>query len=314
MRKLFGLSERLAGCSGTSELGRKPALGLSAVLMVLGMGLGVDAWAQKLACDMAKKSIEMPSTIFDTANADLLKSCPELRSQGGMTYEQAREYVSFARYGIFGCYEDNKVLIEKLRDKSLAFSKWYVTKDASATCQAFLARELGLSDAGVSSGGVTSSTQNSVQKNASTQIQTNPLQSQTQESQQRARDAQVRADAAAQRNGKRVNDPAAQAHQCIDVDFASLYGGFKNKCDYAVSYGYCVENPRSGVLTDSPLFDCARMKPNFTGGGSIKGNGYDTNHTKGGVSVQFFACKQPAYATDLTYVLGKGIEGRCVNF
>ncbi len=164
---------------------------------------------------------------------------------------------------------------------------------------------------------------------AQRQAQSQRTQSQSQESQQRAREqqalqeqaeaqrkrseqTQARADAEAQRRGKRMHDPAAQAHECLAADFKPIVGGFKNTCGYAISYGYCVENPKKGVLTDHALFNCARMKQGFSGGGLISANSYDANHTRGGTGVQFFACRQPAYATDLTYVRGKGLEGRCV--
>jgi hypothetical protein len=50
------------------------------------------------------------------------------------------------------------------------------------------------------------------------------------------------------------------------------------------------------------------------GGQDIKPNGYDVNHTRGGETVYFFACKKPAYAMDLTFIPGQGIQGRCMYF
>lgn len=133
-----------------------------------------------------------------------------------------------------------------------------------------------------------------------------------QQAQQQAQQNQQRADQA--RQGKRkTHAPDAVAHDCIEVDTKSLYGGFKNKCSYPVSYGYCVNNPRKGAWTDSTIFSCAGMaagKPT-AGGQSISANGYDVNHTKGGDAIYYFACKKPAYAMDLTVVIGQGIQGRC---
>jgi hypothetical protein len=137
------------------------------------------------------------------------------------------------------------------------------------------------------------------------------LQAAATQAQTRAREAQQRGDTDAQRKGRRTHDPAAEAHECIEVDTTSLYGGFKNKCSFPVSYGYCVENPKSGAWTDSPLFSCAGMQGKSTaGGGSMGPNGYDANHTKGGTAVHYFACRRPAGAYELTFD-GSQIVGRC---
>jgi type II secretory pathway pseudopilin PulG len=151
---------------------------------------------------------------------------------------------------------------------------------------------------------------------ASAQPATNvqSAQQKAQQAQLQAQQSQARADQA--RLGKRkTHDPAAEAHQCIDVDVdAPIVGGFRNKCGYAVSYGYCVFNPKKGGWTDSPIFNCNAMIGKTTAGGQdIKANGYDVNHTRGGESVYFFACKQPASAMDLTFISGQGIQGRCGN-
>lgn len=159
---------------------------------------------------------------------------------------------------------------------------------------------------------------------ASTAFTPQDTQQQSQQAQQLAVQSYARADQALQsqsradqaRQGKRkTHDPAAEAHECIDVDTQTLYGGFKNKCSYAVSYGYCVDNPKKGAWTNSPLFSCAGLTGvTAVGGQDIRANGYDANHTKGGDSVYYFACKQPATAMDLTFIPGQGIQGRCGNF
>ena len=130
---------------------------------------------------------------------------------------------------------------------------------------------------------------------------TNPLQSQTQESQQRARDAQMRADAAAQRSDKRVHDTSAEAHECLEADFASSNGGFKNKCNYDVTFGYCVENPRAGSFADTSTINCTKLNSNVGGGQLIKANSTSQQHTKGGSGVRYYACKRPSEAIDLAY-------------
>ena len=53
MRKLFGRGVQFGGSSGASGLGRKPALGLSAVLLVLGLGFGANSWA---VCEAEKEA------------------------------------------------------------------------------------------------------------------------------------------------------------------------------------------------------------------------------------------------------------------
>lgn len=158
---------------------------------------------------------------------------------------------------------------------------------------------------------------------ASTAFTPQDTQQQSQQAQQLTVQSYARADQALQsqsradqaRQGKRkTHDPAAEAHECIDVDTQTLYGGFKNKCSYAVSYGYCVDNPKKGAWTNSPLFSCAGLTGvTAVGGQDIRANGYDANHTKGGDSVYYFACKQPATAMDLTFIPGQGIQGRCGN-
>jgi hypothetical protein len=178
-------------------------------------------------------------------------------------------------------------------------------------CNAITVKNSNQSNSNSNTANSIAQSQQQSQQNQSTQQQSQQAQQQAQQAQEAARVAQTRADQA--RQGKRkTHDPAAEAHQCIDVDTRTLYGGFKNTCSYPVTYGYCVDNPKKGAWTDSPLFSCAGMAGKQTAGGqTIKANGYDTNHTKGGDGVYFFACKAPAHALDLSFVPGQGIQGRC---
>jgi hypothetical protein len=77
-------------------------------------------------------------------------------------------------------------------------------------------------------------------------------QAQINEVQQRTREVQARADADAQRKGKRSHDPAAEAHQCLTVDPSGLFGAMVNSCPYKVWYTFCAYKPReSNALKDT---------------------------------------------------------------
>jgi hypothetical protein len=131
----------------------------------------------------------------------------------------------------------------------------------------------------------------------------------------RAVELQSRADELARKGIRRTHDRAAEAHHCIDVDTTASFGGFRNKCNFEISYGYCVYHPKKGGWTDSPSFSCAGMTGKETAGGqTVSANGFDANHTKGGEQVYYFACRAPAHALDLTFSEGSGLLGRCRTF
>jgi hypothetical protein len=133
-----------------------------------------------------------------------------------------------------------------------------------------------------------------------------------QEGLRRAVELQSRADELARKGIRRTHDRAAEAHHCIDVDTKASFGGFRNKCNFEISYGYCVYHPKKGGWTDSPSFSCAGMTGKETAGGqTVSANGFDANHTKGGEQVYYFACRAPASALDLSFSEGSGLLGRC---
>lgn len=137
-------------------------------------------------------------------------------------------------------------------------------------------------------------------------IATNPDQS-TQQAQQTAQQNQARADQ--QRQGKRkTNDPAAQAHNCIELDKGpGLFGGFKNTCEYKVSYVFCNFRPKKDSWAE--FHNCE--KPHGIGADAVGAGKPSAAHTKNTEMVYWFACKDPAWPVDSVFVLGKGIEARC---
>lgn len=134
-------------------------------------------------------------------------------------------------------------------------------------------------------------------------------QQQSQQAQQTAQQNQARADQ--QRQGKRkTNDPAAQAHNCIEIDKdAALYGGFKNTCEYKVSYVFC--NFRPKIDSWAEFHNCE--KPHGIGADGVGAGKPSAAHTKNTEMVYWFACKAPSWPVDSVFVLGKGIEARCHN-
>ena len=338
-------SLRAAASGMRARTTRKPIAWLASVFLFLGMGFGVNVWA---VCD--KELEDSIQTELAHRFSDNMNSVDAAKF--GMNMRRALEEQSRRPY-VFGSVEKDrdgvsstKKLIANYSVSQSGEAKAFKASLLLTLC--ILERNLGRAPQVSSQKEIASSTPNGapvpakspkeLQREREAQARVDAAQAKqraidarveaekakqnaldaqartaAEQAQQRGRDVQAQADAAAQREGRRSHDPAAQAHQCLEPDFKTLNGGFKNKCSYAVSYGYCVENPRPGALTSSPLFNCAGMRPNFAGGQSIKANGYDANHTRGGTGVQFFACRQPAYALDLVYVVGKGLEGRCRN-
>lgn len=376
MHKLFGRSERLAGCSSTSELRRNPALGLSAVLLVLGMGFGANAWA---LCDsevneaaqenqrsgqidrrydgsknLIESHQESQSSCFKHwatfPNDDQIKrekTLPELRKnlqsiENGtdlMTNRDIRSRnIAVMKYRIcallasIGPCGNNSTSSQNTNSstsnqsgqpnplQSQTQRPQQEVEDSRVTgpredCQAVLNAALNRPDFVAVHMACLSrnvSRERNQKRNADQNTSANPLQSQTQESQQRARDAQVRADAAAQRNGKRVNDPAAQAHECVAIDKAGSgnFGAFKNTCSYPINFVTCNENPKvaPGGFNWSADFDCSKKQFGLhTPGANVS----VAAHNRNTEFVYWFACKAPASPVDAEYASGRGISGRC---
>ena len=111
------------------------------------------------------------------------------------------------------------------------------------------------------------------------------------------------------------DNPEAQAHECIAIDQTSAgsFGGFKNSCNYKVDFSTCNYKPRitQGGFNWSADFDCEKGEFGLHtpgGGASVAA------HNKNTEQVHWFACKAPASPTDIKFIVGKGLEGRCVNY
>jgi hypothetical protein len=128
-----------------------------------------------------------------------------------------------------------------------------------------------------------------------------------------AQQNQARADQ--QRQDKRkTNDPAAQAHECVDIDKVGSgnFGAFKNTCNFKVNFSTCNYKPRTiqGGFNWSADFDCEKNQFGLhtpDGGRSVAAHNRNTE------MVYWFACKAPATPVDAVFVVGKGIEARCHN-
>lgn len=155
-------------------------------------------------------------------------------------------------------------------------------------------------------------TQQAAAQNQSTQSQNQAAQQQSQQAQQTAQQNQTRADQA--RQGKRkTNDPAAQAHECIELDKApGLFGGFKNSCNFKVNFSTCNYKPRikQGGFNWSADFDCEKGQYGLHTPSARETVAAHNHNTE---MVYWFACKAPATPVDAAFVLGKGIEARCHN-
>ena len=115
------------------------------------------------------------------------------------------------------------------------------------------------------------------------------------------------------RGGK--DNPEAQAHECIAIDQTSAgsFGGFKNSCNYKVEFSTCNYKPRitQGGFNWSADFDCEKGEFGLHtpgAGASVAAHNRNTEQ------VHWFACKAPASPTDIKFIVGKGLEGRCVNY
>ncbi|NJS37485.1 MAG: hypothetical protein HC765_15535 [Brachymonas sp.] len=136
------------------------------------------------------------------------------------------------------------------------------------------------------------------------------LQQQNQAAQANARSVQQRADADAQRRGRRMHDPAAEAHNCLEVDFTGLFGAMKNNCPYKVHYVFCAYKPRDEKALDSGWLTGLNCENQQFGANEVGPNRASTQHTKGAEAIHYFACKDPAWAMDASFE-GREISARC---
>jgi hypothetical protein len=145
----------------------------------------------------------------------------------------------------------------------------------------------------------------STQSNDTAQQAEQQLQAAATQAQTRAREAQQRGDADAQRRGRRMHDPAAEAHECIRPIFTGLYGAFENTCNQQVNYTFCAFRPKQDSWLTS--MDCEKQQ---FGSWQVGANRQATSHTKGAESIHWFACKEPAWSLDHSFD-GSQIQGRC---
>jgi len=78
----------------------------------------------------------------------------------------------------------------------------------------------------------------------------------------------------------------AVATKCLSLLKDSLYGGFKNSCNFPVEYTYCAYKPKKDSWTEA--FDCEKDK---FGSDMIEANGIDEAHTKGAQQIHWGACR-----------------------
>ncbi len=254
------------------------------VFLGLGLGFGVNAWA---VCEAER------------ANADRLHFERYNRnSEGTFHAAEGRMLINRSLSEIdyqIGVYEKS---LRESRDAS------DIASNVASLCYLRAARVKKLSEQNAGANPALTSNQPN-QNNQNIQQSPNPLQSETQQAQQRARDNQTRADQDAQRKGKRSHEPAAEAHECVDVDASGSYGGLVNKCNYPIEVQYCNFRPKKDSWA-------AQLECGKSGGLTTVGAGKTSaNHVKNTETVFFFACKKPALPSDVTYVEGKGLSGRC---
>lgn len=124
---------------------------------------------------------------------------------------------------------------------------------------------------------------------------------------ERAKGVQDGFDKIRQGRAKR-HHPEGEAHQCLTIKKAGLYGGFNNSCAVPVTYLFCQYQPKKDSWGE--WFDCEKGK---FGLWSVKANSGATGHTNGAVMNYWFACKEGFYPLDVEFVSGQGLRGRCVK-
>ncbi len=123
----------------------------------------------------------------------------------------------------------------------------------------------------------------------------------------RAKGAQAVADEK-QRGKPKRHRPEGEAHNCLQLKKAGLYGGFNNTCSASVTYYFCHYQPRKDSWGES--LDCEKGK---IGMGSVKPNTGAAEHTYNSAMIYWFACKDGFSPADAEFVLGQGLRGRCIQ-
>lgn len=147
---------------------------------------------------------------------------------------------------------------------------------------------------------------------SNTSNQSQQLQAAAQQAQAAAVNVQQRADADAQRRGRRVHDPAAEAHDCLRVDRTGLFGAMVNTCSYKVWFNMCAYKPRDEKALDSGWLVGLNCENQQFGLDSVGPNSRSAMHTKGAEAIHYFACKDPAMPADASFE-GGSIAARCRN-
>lgn len=125
-----------------------------------------------------------------------------------------------------------------------------------------------------------------------------------------AQQNQSRGDEQAKKDGRKRNDSAHEAHNCltpVDLDNPRSFGSLRNSCGYKVEFHFCVLRPNASSW--STAYDCEKQS---FGGGSAGAGGRGPVQIKGAQSVLWFACRSPAIVVDQRYDAAQGgLTGRC---
>ncbi len=108
----------------------------------------------------------------------------------------------------------------------------------------------------------------------------------------------------------KINDPAGDAKDCLTVSTKGLYGGFENRCNYAVNFHYCAVKPTKDSWLTS--YDCHKGQGGSWQVGPLKRAGV---HTRGAAAISWFACRKDThevYEVHFNPSIGK-LQGFCVR-
>jgi hypothetical protein len=118
------------------------------------------------------------------------------------------------------------------------------------------------------------------------------------------------APANAQNRRQKINDPAGDAKDCLIVSTKGLYGGFENRCNYAINFHYCAVKPTKDSWLTS--YDCHKGQGGSWQVGPLKRAGV---HTRGAAAISWFACRKDThevYEVHFNPSIGK-LQGSCVR-
>lgn len=289
------------------------------VFVFLGLGFGVNAWA---VCDSEREAyVNAYMSYFASTrprtNSEIIEGRKEFTNNFKTNDFQPS---SFKNINEYESYRDDitrtsKIVIQEYQPKFANLD--YYEKYELARAKYVLCNFEGASTTGTRSPTQSQNSNSTNNSNNNSNPTTNPLAAETQQSQQRASEQQARADQDAKNKGKRSHDPAAEASHCVALDESSkLFGGFKNLCNFRVSYVTCNYKPKvkQGGFNWSSDFDCQAPNGRGIGAHDISANKFNLAHTHNTEMVYWFGCKSPAGPADVIFVEGQGLSGRCRNF